>query len=232
MFFSKETKSVTLCCFSPPVVLATFLIELALAIYAWWRYRSTHFGRLATVFLLLLAGFQGSELLICFGHSAIIWSKIGFICTTFMPILGIDLIYELRRKRASLAWGYALASALAVVIAIFPGIFQDAACTGTFVAFQTRSLTFDFVYVLYYLTTLFLGIFLILESSKEKGANKAALRWLLIGYASDMIPTFVVYGLTFVGQTAIASVLCGFAVILALIIGFKVLPLALHQNGK
>lgn len=211
------------------VVLATFLIEVALAFYAWWRYRSTRFGRLSIAFLFLLAGFQLSEYLICLGSPWAFWSRIGFICTTFLPIIAIDFIFDLRRQRRSMVWGYALALAFSAVIALYPALFQEAVCNGKFVTFKTSLLSFDLAYLLYYLTTLFIGIGLAYKGLKEKNANRQALIWLLIGYAVIIIPTFLVYALNYIGSFGIASVLCGFAVFLALILAFRILP-SVHRR--
>jgi hypothetical protein len=225
MLTTKETHGTTLYCFSPPVVLATFLIEAGLAIYAWWRYRSSRYGRLATVFLFLLAGFQISEFMICLGNPAEIWSRVGFVCTAFLPIIAIDFVMDVRHKRVSLAAGYALATAISLIIFGYPGIFQDAACTGYYVVFQTQNPGFDVLYSIYYFAALFTGIFLALEGYGERGSNHRALFWSLIGYAFFMVPSFALYAATVITKSAFSSVLCGFAVLLALIIAFKILPL-------
>jgi hypothetical protein len=220
----------TLRCFSPEVILATFVLELLLALYAWWRYRLTAFGRLSVVFLLLLAGFQLSEYAICRGAPSVLWSQIGFICTAFLPVIGIDFIIRLRRIKYSIVWGYALAAALSVVMAFYPGIFATAECTGTFVAFRADRIGFELFYATYYLALLFLGIGLAWEGLRQIGANRKALTWILIGYAAFMLPTFVVYFLASFGRVAIASILCGFAVLMAIILVLRILPLV-HRKA-
>lgn len=224
--FSFPDRPTTLRCFSPEVILATFVIEFVLAIYVWWRYRLTTFGRLSSIFLLLLAGFQLSEYAICQGADASLWTRIGFVCTAFLPILGIDFVTRLRRMTYSIVWGYALASAFSVVMLLYPGLFGAAECTGQYVAFRTSSIGFDALYATYYLATLFLGIGLAWQGLKQPRANRGALTWILIGYAAFMLPTFAVYFLTAFGSASVASVLCGFAVFLAIILVVRILPLA------
>lgn len=213
-------------CFSPEVVLATFVIEFLFAVYAWWRYRLTTFGRLSVTFLLLLAGFQLSEYAICRGASSEIWTRVGFVCTAFLPIIGIDFIVRLRRIEYSMIWGYALATAFAVVMAFFPQIFAVSRCTGTFVAFHANIVGFDLLYITYYLATLFLGVGLAWQGWRGGGGSRKALLWILVGYVTFMLPAFMLYFLVSFGRLAIASVLCGFALIMAAVIITRVLPLA------
>lgn len=217
-------------CFSPEVILATFVIEFLLAVYAWWRYRLTAFGRLSVGFLLLLAGFQLSEYAICRGADPTLWTRIGFACTSFLPILSVDFITRLRRMKSSMVWAYALASAFAIVILFYPDIFIGAECTGKFVAFHTGNAGFDALYSVYYAAMLFWGIGLAWEGLKRPGSDRKSLGWILIGYAAFMVPAFLIYVFVTFGQIAFASVLCGFAVIMALILGFRILPLV-HRKG-
>ncbi len=222
--------STTLRCFSPEVILATFALEFLLAVYAWWRYRLTAFGRLSSIFLLLLAGFQLSEYAICQGADPALWTRLGFVCTAFLPILGIDFVTRLRRMKYPMVWGYALASAFSVVLLLSPGLFGAAECTGRFVAFRTASAGFDALYATYYLAVLFLGIGLAWQGLAQPGAHRRALIWILVGYAAFMLPTFAVYFLTAFGSPSVASVLCGFAVLMAIILVLRILPLA-HRKS-
>ncbi|KAA0206122.1 hypothetical protein EDM68_03165 [Candidatus Uhrbacteria bacterium] len=225
-----DDRRTTLRCFSSEVVLATFALEFLLAVYVWWRYRLTVFGRLSAIFLLLLAGFQLSEYAICRGADPALWTRIGFVCTAFLPILGIDFVTRLRRMKYSMVWGYALAGAFSVVMLLYPGLFGAAECTGRFVAFDTTGIGFDILYATYYLATLFLGIGLAWQGLKQPGANRKALIWILIGYAAFMLPTFAVYFLASFGNASVASVLCGFAALMAVILVWRILPLA-HRRG-
>lgn len=62
------------------------------------------------------------------------------------------------------------------------------------------------------------------KASREGLKNATALLYLGIGYASFMLPTTIVY---LIDQTTIAgipSIMCGFAVLLALCLVFAVLP--------
>jgi hypothetical protein len=51
----------TLYCFTPEVMLRTFITELALGIFVFVRHRMSRFGKVAATTLLLLASFQFAE---------------------------------------------------------------------------------------------------------------------------------------------------------------------------
>src|SRR5687768_2570427 len=80
-------------CFSPPVMIATFAIEIALAIYAVWRYKLNTISRLVVSLLVFLAIFQFAEYMLCggFGVDGFTWSRIGYVSITMLPPLGLHL---------------------------------------------------------------------------------------------------------------------------------------------
>ena len=85
-------------CFSPPVMLATFLIEISLAVYVTWRYQLTAVTRLATAILFFLALFQLAEWNVCegsFGIDSLGWSRLGYIAITMLPPLGSSFVLGL-----------------------------------------------------------------------------------------------------------------------------------------
>lgn len=224
LFRSRNDGSVTLYCFTPLVTLITFLVEIIFALYVWMRYSTHRFGRVAAVFLVLLSGFQISEYIICKGGSVEMWSRAGFICTVFLPILGIDFVLTVSGSKARLTLGYAIAFAYATLFAIMPGLFPVAQCTGKFVIFTTGLSALDISYALYYFAALFYGIGLMLDLSRNRKGPREALRWLLLGYAAFMIPAFSLFIFVSVSRDGFPSILCGFAILMAFILVFKVLP--------
>jgi len=53
---------------------------------------------------------------------------------------------------------------------------------------------------------------------------KNVLQWLIIGYLSFMAPMGAVYILFPVTRNAVASIMCGFALCLAVILALKIMP--------
>lgn len=230
MPFRRRDPSLTLYCFSPAVILATFLIEAFLAVYVWFRYRASRFGRLATVFLALLALFQFSELMICRGGPSELWVRVAFVATAFLPIIALDFIGLLTRDRRALGLGYAVATAFSIIMLLRPGTFADAACTGRFVAFSGGDVAFDLLYSAYYLIALLWGAGLTLQAIRKRTGDRTTLIWLFVGYLSFMLPTIGLYALVAASRPGLPSILCGFAVFAALITAFKILPAAVRSR--
>jgi len=105
-------------CFSPEVMLATFLIEITLAVYVFFRYKMGFFGKIVVSLLVLLAAFQLAEYKICTGYNGIVWSKIGFVVITLLPVLGLHLISFIAKRKHFLTLGYALVTTY-ILIFIF-----------------------------------------------------------------------------------------------------------------
>src|SRR3712207_4044568 len=88
-------------CFSPLVMLATFIIELAMALFVLWRYRGLSLSRIVLAILVLLATFQLAEYFACSGPESMstTWSRIGFVAITMLPALVLQLASRLSGKR-------------------------------------------------------------------------------------------------------------------------------------
>ena len=59
----------------------------------------------------------------------------------------------------------------------------------------------------------------------KRSGLRRVLQWLIIAYLSFMLPMGLVYVTFSPARTAIASIMCGFAIILAFIFVLKILPL-------
>lgn len=137
MLPNKRTSPV-LACFTPPVMLATFMIETALAIYVGLRFSSGVFRSLVCVLLLCLASFQLAEHQVCTGpaDSAIFWGKLGLAGITLLPALGMHLIGTVTRKSLLIPVGYGLAAVYIGVFLFVPGATGTAECMGNYVIMQ------------------------------------------------------------------------------------------------
>ena len=51
------------------------------------------------------------------------------------------------------------------------------------------------------------------------------MKWFIIGYLSFILPLTLVYILIPTSRVAVASIMCGFAVIFAFILTFKIAPI-------
>ena len=126
----------TLFCFSPLVMVATFLVEAILAVFVFVRYHATRFGKVAGTVLILQAVFQFAEYRICThnGDVSLFWPRIGFAAITLLPVCGLYLVALVSHKPHFLKLGYATAAAFILYFVFVPKSISAAemrACAST-----------------------------------------------------------------------------------------------------
>jgi hypothetical protein len=209
-------------------MIATLVIELVLAVLVFVRYRTTRFGRVSALILLLLATFQFAEYRICTptDGAALLWSRIGFVAITLLPIAGLYLVSLVSRRPHFIKVGYVTCAAFILYFILVPKSISGAICGGNYVIFNLSNDLYR-LYGFYYLGFLLLGMWESIEkisSLKHRTPSKRLLQWLIIGYMSFMAPMGAVYMLFPSTRNGVASIMCGFALVLALILAFKVVP--------
>jgi hypothetical protein len=223
-------RNTTLYCFSPPVMLATFAIETGLFIYVLLHYKMSILTRLIAASLALLAIFQLSEYYVCHvgGSSVTLSSRLGYMAITMLPPVSIHLIKIISGKVSKyLVW---LAYLSGGVFAIFFGLsstaFASHVCAGNYAIFQLSS-HWGGIYFAYYYFWLLLGIGMGLYFSISANQKaREALIYQVFGYLSFLLPTGIVNALHPETIQGIPSVMCGFAVIYALVLAFGIAPTA------
>ncbi|HEY5667887.1 MAG TPA: hypothetical protein VIR03_01855 [Candidatus Saccharimonadales bacterium] len=229
------SKPTTLYCFSPPVMIATFVIEASLFVYTVVRYRLAPVGRIVAAMLACLAIFQLAEYNVC-GHDLMPagWSRVGYVAITLLPALGVHLVQAIAGRRAwlSLIGAYGSSAAFALIFGLNSAAFQGHVCGGNYAVFQLMS-PLGGVYFFYYYFWLFIGIAMAWMYSRTAKPNirKAQLLQIL-GYFSFIIPTSVVNAINPQTLDGIPSIMCGFAVTYALILSFGVVPLVSPQHTQ
>lgn len=222
-------------CFSPPVMLATFLIEFGLLFYVLWRYRQDTLARLTVVFLACLGIFQLAEYMLCggLGLSRIEWVKLGYLSITFLPALGLHMTSVIagRSIKKTLAVSYGLVGAFAFYFLAVSGSIVAHECAPNYAVLQAGS-TASVLYATYYYGLLLLSVGLAAHWARKSPKKAPALRWMTIGYAAFIIPTTLANLIDPSTLNAIPSIMCGFAVLCALIIVWRVLPLAGIQTQE
>lgn len=221
-------------CFSPPVMLATFLIEIGLALYVVWRYGLNNVTRITAAILVALSVFQLAEFNVCegaWGLDSVGWARIGYVAITLLPPLGIHLISQLSgdKRRWPTRGAYLLGGMFSAYFLFSTSGITSGACMGNYVIFEQANGTAQ-IYGLYYYGLLLAAIGYALNLAKvAKPAVKKSLRTLVIGYALFMVPTTVVNLIDPSTLAGIPSIMCGFAVILAIVLAFAVMPFA-HEG--
>lgn len=228
-FLKKFSDKSRLFCFTPEVMLATFLTEIALAIYILIRYRLTTFDRLIMAILILLGLFQFVEYQVCATNQPLLWSRFGFVIITFLPVLGLHLISLITGKTHFLKLGYTLMLVYILIFLFAPKAITGATCGGNYIIFHTAQHLYQ-TYGFYYFGLLFLGIWESFKSMNKENGN--LLKWLIFGYGSFLLPMGIVYLLAPETLSAIPSIMCGFALIFAFILAFKIAPLYNKHYGS
>ena len=230
----KRRTGVQLNCFSPPVMLATLAVESFLIVYTIWRYKMSVLVRLTVVALTALAVFQLSEYFVCTGHgpNAANWSRVGFVAITVLPPVGLHILHQLAGKpnRRLLAAAYASMTGFIAVFLTYDMAFLGHQCTGNYVMFQIGE-TLGGMYYVYYFSWLFTAITLgvhwanqLQEKGKKVRLQLESVRALIVGYLVFLIPVAVANALNPASRQGIPSIMCGFAIMFALILTLYVLP--------
>ena len=224
-------------CFSPPVMIATFIFEVGAALFLIWRYKMSKSIRLVVLLLFCLATFQLAEYMICeaVGLNTVQWARVGYVAITLLPPLGIHLIEHLSGKPSKLvllgAYGVAIPFLFFFALANTP--FGGQQCLGNYVIFEVPRWILSW-YTAYYYGLLFVGIIRAWHYGRQgsRDLQQNAFYLLAVGYMAFLLPTATVGVLQPNTLHGIPSIMCGFAVILAVILTFGVVPLVDRRKRK
>ena len=222
-----KNTDVTLYCFSPAIMLWTFSIEFGLAIYTFIKSRKAHSNAGIVLGLVFLGTFQLAEYMICRGSNPLFWSRLGLFVISFLPIFGYYLVSRIKNDYKLVKVGFVAALGLAMFFAFYPAAVTDAACGGNYVILNIQPALYQF-FGYYYFAFLLLGIWKAMAGIHEypkKEKVKKALKWLIIGYLSFMLPATLIWAFIVPARIGISSVMCGFAIIFAFILTFKIAPI-------
>lgn len=238
----QEKGSTTFYCFSPPVMLATLILETAMAVYTVWCFKLNPLTRLIVLLLVTLAVFQLSEYFVCTGYGlrAEQWSRLGYVAITMLPALGLHLLHILagKQQRKLVLIAYATMVGFVAYFLIYKAAFIGHECTGYYVIFQIGLWPARFYGIYYYgwlLTSMVLGA---RWANNFKGEGSKAhqkmqtVRALLSGYLVFLVPTALANSVDPATRRGIPSIMCGFAVLFAIILTFYILPRAAHRRSS
>ncbi len=229
-------KNMRFYCFSPFVMLSTVVVEVALALFVIAKYRRSPIFGLSITLLLLLATFQMAEYGICREvlFSGDVWGRIGFVAITLLPAVGVHLMQTLRQKKTDAITIAAYATAgVWVLLFSFGDVIQSYQCTTNYLVFSMES-GYGGAYFMYYYAWLVTTIVSSFMGWKARELHATPLLWLIIGYLSFIVPATVIWLLDGPAARGLPSIMCGFAVLFALVLAFKVVPSSLvtTPSGK
>ena len=230
-----KRNSSTFYCFSPPVMMATFAIEIILLLYILIRYKMNPVTRLVGGLLALLAIFQYAEFHVCESIGTTdFYSRLGFVAITFLPPVGLHLVTKLARKESPRLVGTAYGTGIlfAMTFAFSPSAFNSYACAGNYAVFHLMP-GLGGLYWVYYFSWIFIGIGMCLKfGRKAEKRMRHTLALQATGYLSFILPTAIVNFLNPTTMEGLPSIMCGFAVLYALMLGFGIAPRVLKQKNS
>lgn len=215
-------------------MLATLVIEFSLAIYTVWRYKMDELTRLIVLMLVGLGTFQLAEYFVCTGPGpqALPWSRLGFVAITTLPPLGLHMMHVLADKpnRRLVRASYVMMAGFITFFVASQTAFSGHQCTGNYVIFQFSPHVTG-LYSVYYYSLLLGGIGLgwhWADQLKQKGKTYhrklQMVRGLIAGYLVFLVPVAAANTIAPDTRRGIPSIMCGFAVMLALILALYILP--------
>ena len=215
-------------------MLATFTIETILAAYTLVRYKLDALGRLTILTLLGLAAFQLCEYHVCggWGVRASEWSRAGYVAISLLPPLRLRMLHVLadKPKRRLVTCSYLTMAAFIAYFTVVPHVFRGYACTGNYVIFQIGmrpALAYGVYYYGWLATSITLGVRWSLQlkhKGKKAESRMFAVQALVLGYLIFLVPTALANSVKPETRRGIPSIMCGFAVLFALILALYILP--------
>jgi hypothetical protein len=151
---------------------------------------------------------------------------------TALPPLALHMMHRLANKPiGKLIYGsYATMAAFMVFFLTYHAAFIGHQCTGNYVIFQLGNRVGG-AYAIYYYAWLAAGILLGIkwaEEFKNKGqkfiTQLQSVRALIVSYLVFLVPTALANSISPASRRGIPSIMCGFAVIYALILVLYILP--------
>ena len=170
-------------CFTPAVSLTTAIIEFIIVIYLFKIIKDKRL-RALPYFVFFLGLYQLTEFFLCTTDN-FLWSRLGFAAYTMLPILLMQLFYDLSEKKLS-KLVYSIPLSYIVLSLIHPDFIVSANCEHFFVSVRNLFFSLDrgltWLYLLYYGLFPIAGVYSLTKSKrkfKKKGNWKIKTAFLL-----------------------------------------------------
>ncbi len=208
-------------CFTPIISLSTAILEWVLALILVAVFKKSRLTNLFAILLALLGGYQFSEYMLCTTGN-LIWVKFGFLCYTFLPAVGLHSILNYFHTKKNLWLIYIIPLFFSIFSIIKSDFVLSGQCLEIFIQTSTlvnKSLLLGIPYALYYILFILIA-FIILWKAREKARNKVEKEIYLlemVGIILMTIPTFILIMILPPLGILFPSILCHFAVLLAIL---------------
>ncbi len=208
--------------YSPALAIGTAVFEVTIAIWALRGPGRKPIIRTTSAILLLLAAYQLVEVLVCSKAPAYgFMPQMAFIVVTWLPPLGLLLIAQLSPSPATVNYAISyfmlsVALALVVWIALDDRFITDSVCNVVYAKYSSPLPRFQ-IYAWFYWVGLFGMVALSALSIKRstQADQQKLLKLVLYGSLGFIVPGVLVTRYVAPAQGALPSILCHFALVLA-----------------
>ncbi len=206
-------------CFAPYISLSTFIIEFTLAIFFLLKNPKDNLNRVISLISFLLGFYQLNEFLICVTEFNL-FTKLAMITTTILPALAISYALIISRKKIKFYWHMLIYSPAVffILMFIFSNYYkQSAICSTVFIQYPFLGLLGKF-FALYYLLYIIASVAIFyFASATTKSKSDRKISYLgMFGVFIFTIPTFIFLLFLPTFQIKFPSILCEFALLLAI----------------
>ncbi|MEA3330020.1 MAG: hypothetical protein U9Q06_04730 [Nanoarchaeota archaeon] len=213
-------------CFTPAISLSTAIIEFILVIFLFILFKKSTLRNFFAIFIFILGFYQFTEFMLCIYSNPFFWARVGFATYSLLPAVALHSVLVFLKKERPILWLYAIPF-IAILIAFFhPNFISNVSCNSVFISAKNilviggNSLTrlFFSLYVTYYAGFVALVLYLCSRDiRKQKDRNKKGVDLILmIGILLMTIPTFILMSLVPALGGMFPSVLCEFALLVAI----------------
>ena len=206
-------------CFAPYISLSTFVIEFLLALFFLLKNPKDKLNRIIALMVFLLSIYQLNEFLIC-ATSVNLFTRLAMVTTTILPPIAVSYALIMWRKKIRYYWHFLIYSPALFFILMFvlSNHYQKSAeCMTVFIQYFPRWVVLSNFYALYYIAYLIgAGILFYLASTTKHKHERILLRLGVLGMAVFIIPPFIFVLFLPSMYILFPSVICEFALILAI----------------
>ena len=212
-------------CFTPLISISIAIIEFALASTLLLFFPKSKFRDFFAAFIYILGFYQFTEFMLCSGNG-VFWATAGFITYSILPAIALHAVLKIFKKKFNIIWIYIIPFMASILSITIPGFIIKASCEKYFISIDTiitstpslLLLVALGIYVAYYFGFLFLTYFIILKDYvKQKNKIKREIELVeMVGILLMIIPTLVLLILFPVFGIMFPSVLCSFAIFVAI----------------
>jgi len=215
--------------YSPVLAIFTGVFEFSAAVFAFLSRGRKQVLYPVGLLLLFLAGYQFSEVAVCSNPGNLLYSRIAFFDITWLPVIGLWLIFQLsppQNKWFRLIPGFYFTAGLALSVWIIAdaNCISKSVCEVVIARFFSPN-PFDTLYGVFYQTGIaFMVFFSVVRMvyTEDKIIRKHLMN-LQTGVLGFVLPSLALRVLLDKPGAILPSVMCHFAIILALSLVFVIL---------